>query len=88
MDEDERSAAGRADRVALARIAAYSSWAKTEDRSARTRRARTAFLARFEDEVDPDRILRVEVRRQRAEAAKRAYFQRLALKSSRRRRSA
>ena len=86
MDEDEQSAAARADRVALARIAAYSSWAKTEDRSARTRRARAAFLARFENEVDSDRVLRVEVRRQRAEAAKRAYFYRLSLKSAKKRR--
>ena len=35
------------------RIAAEISWARTYDRSARTRPAREAFLKRFEREVDP-----------------------------------
>jgi hypothetical protein len=37
-----------------ARIAAEISWARTSDRSARTRPAREAFLKRFEREVDPE----------------------------------
>jgi ribosomal 50S subunit-associated protein YjgA (DUF615 family) len=42
-----------------------------------TRKAREAFLARFEREVDPDGILPIEERRKRAEHAKRAYFSRI-----------
>jgi hypothetical protein len=40
-----------------ARIAAEISWARTPDRTARTRPAREAFLKRFEKEVDPDGTL-------------------------------
>jgi hypothetical protein len=60
-----------------ARIAAEISWARTSDRSARTRPAREAFLKRFEREVDPDGKLPPEERRRRAEHAKRAYMLRL-----------
>jgi hypothetical protein len=48
--------------------------------------ARTAFLARFEAEVDPDGALEQEERRRRAEHARRAYFTRLALASAKARR--
>jgi hypothetical protein len=64
------------------RIAAEVSWARTSDRSARTRPARDAFLARFEKEVDPDGTLPPEERRQRAEHAKRAYMLQLAKRSA------
>jgi hypothetical protein len=70
------------DRVITARIAAHTSWAQTPDREARTRPARTAFLARFEHQVDPDGVLAPAERLKRAESAKRAYFQGLALRSS------
>jgi hypothetical protein len=60
-----------------ARIAAEISWARTSDRSARTRPAREAFLKRFELEVDPDGKLPPDERRRRAEHAKRAYMLRL-----------
>jgi hypothetical protein len=65
-----------------ARIAAEASWARTPDRSARTRPARDAFLRRFEKEVDPDGTLPPEERRQRAEHAKRAYMLQLAKRSA------
>lgn len=65
------------------RIGAHVSWSRTEDRAARTAPARTAFMARFEREVDPDGVLPDEDRRQRAEHAKRAYMQRLAQSSAR-----
>ena len=39
------------------RIAAEISWARTHDRTARTRPARETFLKRFEKEVDPDGTL-------------------------------
>ncbi len=51
-----------------------------------TLKAREAFLARFEREVDPDRHLPVHERERRARQARRAYFCRLALASSRARR--
>lgn len=60
-----------------ARLAATSRWAK-QDPSAGTQAAREAFLQRFVDEVDPDRVLPVAERERRAESAKRAHFQRMA----------
>lgn len=84
-----RSSVGASERALRARIAAYASWSKTHDPSARTQPARAAFTRRFEAEVDPDRRLPEEERRRRAEAARRAYFTRLALRSAQaRRRSA
>lgn len=70
-----------AQRSLRARLAAYSMHAKYDARET-TRNARTAFLARFEREVDPDQQLPVEERRRRAEAARKAYFTRLALQSA------
>lgn len=54
--------------------------------SAATARARAAFLARFEAEVDPDGELEPDERRRRALAARRADFARLALRSAKARR--
>ena len=64
-----------------ARIAAEISWARTQDRSARTRPAREAFLKRFEREVDPDGRLPPDERRRRAEHALRAHMLRLRKRS-------
>jgi hypothetical protein len=66
-----------------ARIAAEISWARTADRSARTRPAREAFLRRFEDEVDPDRKLPADERARRANHALRAHMLRLRKRGSR-----
>jgi hypothetical protein len=71
----------RRDRAVVARIAAHESWARTPDRSARTAPAREAALARFEEQVDPERKLAPDVRAQLAESARRAYFSRLARRS-------
>jgi hypothetical protein len=60
-------------RVLLGRIGAFESWARTKDRSARTAPGRAKFLARFEHYADP-------------EAARKAYFRRLALRSAEARR--
>lgn len=68
------------------RIGAHESWARTEDRTARTAPARRAFLARFEREVDPEGRLAPAERAKRAENARRAHFQRLALQSAKARR--
>lgn len=69
-----------------ARIAAHASWAATPDRKARTAPAYAAFLKRFEDEVDPERILPEAERAIRAEHARKAHYLRLALKSANARR--
>jgi hypothetical protein len=74
-------------RVALAKLAAHEKWAQTGDRAAATAPARAAALARFERQVDPDGALPERERRLRAESARRAYFQRLAIKSARARRA-
>ncbi len=47
-----------------------------------TRNARRAFDVRFVDEVDPDRVLPIAERTDRANQARSAYFRGLALKSS------
>jgi hypothetical protein len=75
------------DRTQIAKIAAHASWALTEDRSARTQAARDGLLARFERQVDPDGVLPLDERAKRAESARRAHYQRLALKSAQARRA-
>ncbi len=75
------------ERTMRARLAAHQSWANTADPTARTAAARDAFARRFEDQVDPDRTLPPAERRRRAEHARKAYFQRLALKSAQARRA-
>lgn len=71
-----------------AQIAANESWARTADRSKRTAKARAAMLQKFEQQVDPDGTLLPAERQKRAESARRAYFQRLALRSAQSRRRA
>jgi hypothetical protein len=66
-------------------MAAYRLHA-THDPRETTRKAREAFAERFEREVDPDGVLPPAERARRAEAARRAYFTGLALRSSRARR--
>lgn len=70
------------------RIGAYRLHS-THDPRITTSRARQAFLAGFEREVDPDYALPPAERHRRATAARKAHFTRLALASatSRRRRS-
>lgn len=74
------------ERTLCAQIAAHESWAHTEDRNARTAKARNAFMDRFESDVDPDGLLTPAERAVRAEHARKAYFARLALKSAQARR--
>ncbi len=59
--------------------------AATHDARHYTAAARKAFLCRFEREVDPDGTLPPEERERRAQAARSAYFAKLALKSAQRR---
>jgi hypothetical protein len=73
-------------RALRASIASNTGWANTADPSKRTEPGRKAFLRRFEDEVDPDRVLPAAERRRRAEYAKRAHMARLAFLSAKARR--
>ena len=70
------------ERVQAARLGAHRSWANTSDPAARTAPARTAFLRRFEHEIDPDHTLDETERQRRAESARKAYFTKLSLKSA------
>ena len=69
-----------AERRLAASIAAHESWANTEDRAARTAPARRALDEKFLEQAGGDP--------KRAEHLRRAYFQRLALKSAQSRRRA
>lgn len=76
------------ERSLISKIAANESWAHTDNRAARTAAGRNAFLDTFEQQVDPDGKLTPAERAVRVENARRAYFQRLALKSAKSRRRA
>lgn len=69
-----------------AQIAVNESWSRTEDPAARTQPARDAFRKRFELQVDPEGVLPPKDRARRAEAARKAYFARLAFQSAQARR--
>jgi hypothetical protein len=73
------------DRSTLGRLGAYSRWAH-EDPKPALAKVRKGFDARFEDEVDPDRVLPPAERARRVEAARKAYFTKLALQSAKARR--
>jgi hypothetical protein len=73
------------ERSLQSRLAAQTLHSKYDSRDL-TSKARATFLARFEDEVDPNRELPEAERLRRAEHARKAYFTRLALKSAQARR--
>lgn len=73
--QDEISSAA----ALLGRIGAHVSWGNTTDRTARTAPARAALEQKFLDEADGDPV--------RAQHLRKAYFQRLALKSAAARRA-
>ncbi len=68
-------------RSARARLAAHARWSQT-DRTTGTQAARSAFLRKFEEKVDPEGQLSPEERSRRAESAKKAHFTRLAMMSA------
>jgi hypothetical protein len=68
------------------RVGAYVTHSRHDPRET-TANARAAFMARFEDEVDPERLLSELERRRRAEMARKAHFSRLALASAKARRA-
>jgi hypothetical protein len=63
------------------RVGAYTRWANTEDRVKATQPARDGLYAKFEREVDPEGKLTPQERTKRAEYARKAYYQRLSMKS-------
>lgn len=69
-------------RTMQARAAAHLSWSRTPDPTARTAPARDAFLARFEQQVDPDGVLDAGERTRRALHARTAHMQMLAARSA------
>jgi hypothetical protein len=70
-----------------ARVAAHSMHAKHNAQET-TAAGRAAFMARFEQEVDPDSVLDLAERARRAEHARKANFSKLALLSAKARRKA
>ena len=60
-----------AQRAQRASIAAHESWARTENRSARTAPARNALFEKFERRIDPDGILPPAERAKPAENVRR-----------------
>lgn len=67
------------------RIGAYALHAQHDSREI-TSAARTAFLSKFDQQVDPDRKLKPDERSRRAAAARSEHFARLAYRSVRARR--
>lgn len=61
-----------------ARIAALTSWAFTDDRTARTSAGRRAANDRFERQVDPEGKLTPEERAKRAACLRSAHMRKLA----------
>jgi len=68
-------------RTLAGRIGGFSLHAQVDSRE-HTKPGRAAFLSRFDREVDPDGTLPPTERARRAGLARRAYFTRLALQSS------
>ena len=79
---EENAGLTASERSIRGRIGAYTRWVHTEDRYMATRKAREGFYAKFEREVDPDGKLAPQERARPAEFARKAYYQRLALKSA------
>lgn len=75
---DERGELTPQRRLLRAQMAAYCLHAKRDP----VETTRAAFMDRFERQVDPDRRLPEAERRRRADAARKAHFIKLALKSA------
>lgn len=75
------------DRTQIAKLAANTRWARCEDRSAATQAARDGMTRRFERDVDPDGVLAPDELARRVDSARKAHYQRLALKSAQSRRA-
>lgn len=71
-----------AERRLRSQIGAHESWARTEDRSARTHAARLALEEKFVREADPDNKLAPAERTKAAENLRKAHYARMALRSA------
>lgn len=71
----------KSQRVLRGRLGGFTR-ASLYDGLAVTAKARQTFLDRFERDVDPDHQLPAAERARRAEAARKAHFTRLAMKSA------
>jgi hypothetical protein len=69
-------------------VGGHTSWARTDNPTARTAPARTASYARFLDEVDPHHELSDAEGKRRGEHLHKAHMSRLALRSVESRRKA
>lgn len=67
-------------RAQAARVAGHTRWATEPDRTSATAPARNAFLARFEQLVDPDGVLTPDERAKRAKNALSAHMIRVRAK--------
>ena len=74
------------ERALRARMAAHAMHGR-HDARATTAKARAAFLARFEQQADPDGLLTPAERERRAQQLRSAYFAQLALASAKARRA-
>lgn len=66
------------ERTRRAKIAAFTRWGKTTDRSAATESARRGLRAKFEREADPDGVMSPVELKQAADALERAHMLRMA----------
>lgn len=69
-------------RSSAAKVASNTRWAHEGDRVAATQPAREALERKFEDQVDPDRVLDPVERAKRVANAKSAHYTRLARQSA------
>lgn len=75
------------ERTLISTIGAHARWAKCDDPAAATAPARKGLAERFERQVDPNSELPPTERARRADAARREFYARLALKSHQARRA-
>jgi hypothetical protein len=66
-----------------AQLGAHEQWAREPDRTARTAKARRAFLAKLEAEVDPHGVLPPELRAKMVQNRRQAHMARMSLAASR-----
>jgi hypothetical protein len=63
--------------------AAHDSWARTPNRQKRTQAARDALTRRFEDQVDPDRVMSDKARAKGVQNARKAHMARMRIARAR-----
>lgn len=86
MPKRKREPMSPAERGLRARMAAHAMHARNDPREI-TSKARAAFLAKFEQQADPEGVLSAEERERRATHLRSAHFARFAFASAKARRS-